>query len=201
MVLEADDKVIGIAFCDNWRGSNDQTHPHCARAVRCVLSTEHAVRPASAAEQFGHSCSPRMWAGASTGRWHLCTELRGAGRQPRIFSHQLSSLGAVARSPGCLDLGSTLTTDLRRVALVGGSAIITRSPPSPRRAPAQEGGRRIGPSKSETSSDLPGRRPGRPARRKGRSASGSVPVPDASHPRPPRHELRLGRLAGGWGYR
>jgi len=40
-------------------------------AVRCVLSTEYAVRPTSAAEQFGHSSSPRMWSGASTGRGHL----------------------------------------------------------------------------------------------------------------------------------
>jgi hypothetical protein len=62
--------------------ANDQTHRHCSRAVRCVLGTEYAVRPASAAEQFGHSSPPRMWAGASTGRWHLRTELRGACRGP-----------------------------------------------------------------------------------------------------------------------
>jgi hypothetical protein len=35
--------------------ANDQAHRHCARAVRCVLSREYAVRPPSAAEQFGHS--------------------------------------------------------------------------------------------------------------------------------------------------
>src|SRR4029079_15498754 len=29
--------------------ANDQSHRHCARAVRCVLRTEYAVRPTSAA--------------------------------------------------------------------------------------------------------------------------------------------------------
>ena len=67
----------------NWRGNNDQTRRRCARAVRCVLSTEYAVRPTSAAEQFGDSSSPRMWLGTSTGRWHLVsnTRLRAAVRK------------------------------------------------------------------------------------------------------------------------
>jgi len=42
--------------------------PSLRSRVRCVLSTEYAVRPTSAAEHSVIPVRPRMWAGASTGR-------------------------------------------------------------------------------------------------------------------------------------
>src|SRR3954447_12360612 len=80
----ADQRVIASAFLVTTGGRNDQTHRRCARALCCVLSSEHALRPASAARQFDNSCPPRMWFGTSTGRRHLRTELRSACRGPQV---------------------------------------------------------------------------------------------------------------------